>query len=130
MTTTADIDAATTGQTVPARFLETVSAHGDLVALRWKDDNDDWHELTYTEFADRVARVAAGLRRGGDRHTARLLRGDQHVGVADGMHLDVVDASVRRRFDGGDGRPFGRRVVRNRRVDVVLLDKTEHWVRF
>jgi long-chain acyl-CoA synthetase len=53
------------GQTIPRRFLETVAAHGDLVALRWKDPDegagDAWRELTYREFADQVARAAAGL---------------------------------------------------------------------
>ncbi|MEL7155873.1 MAG: AMP-dependent synthetase/ligase [Actinomycetota bacterium] len=73
MTTTAEIDAATTGQTVPSKFLETVAAHGDLVALRWKDDQDAWHELTYHEYADHVARVAAGLRAQGLGPGDRLL---------------------------------------------------------
>ena len=41
--------------------METVAAHGDLVALRWKEEDDSWGETTYTEFADQVARAAAGL---------------------------------------------------------------------
>ncbi|MEM8924334.1 MAG: AMP-dependent synthetase/ligase [Actinomycetota bacterium] len=73
MTTTAEIDAIVDGTTVPMKFLETVANHGDLVALRWKDDNDDWHELTYAEFADHVARAAAGLRAEGLSAGDRLL---------------------------------------------------------
>ncbi len=61
MTDKAAIDAVVEGQTVPTEFLKTVAAHGDLVALRWKDEADAWHETTYTEFADQVARAAAGL---------------------------------------------------------------------
>ncbi|MGB5755606.1 MAG: AMP-binding protein [Acidimicrobiales bacterium] len=61
MTDKAEIDAVVEGQTVPTEFLKTVAAHGDLVALRWKDDAAGWHETTYTEFADQVARAAAGL---------------------------------------------------------------------
>ena len=61
MTTTAEIDAKIEGQTVPQLFLETLANHGDLVALRWKDANDAWHETTYTEFGEQVARAAAGL---------------------------------------------------------------------
>lgn len=56
-----EINKTVVGQTIPTEFLKTVAAHGDLVALRWKDSADAWHEMTYTEFADKVARTAAGL---------------------------------------------------------------------
>ncbi len=49
------------GQNIPQQFLKTVAAYSDLVALRWKDEQDAWHEMTYTGFADAVARAAAGL---------------------------------------------------------------------
>ncbi len=61
MTDRATIDAMVEGQTVPRQFLKTVAAHGDLVALRWKNADDSWGESTYNEFADQVARAAAGL---------------------------------------------------------------------
>ncbi len=61
MTTTAEIDARIEGLTVPRMFLSTLAAHGDSVALRWKDDADAWHEWTYATFADKVARAASGL---------------------------------------------------------------------
>ncbi len=73
MSVSPEIDAVAEGQTVPKVFLETVAQNGDLVALRWKDDNDDWHELTYAQFADHVARVAAGLRAQGLGPGDRLL---------------------------------------------------------
>ncbi len=73
MNIAADIDAYAEGRTITSTFLETLAEHGDLVALRWKDDADAWHELTYTEFADRVARAAAGLRAQGLGPGDRLL---------------------------------------------------------
>ena len=51
-----------TGKTVAGGFLETVSEHGDLVALRDKRDGA-WVEWTWSDYADKVARVAAGLRK-------------------------------------------------------------------
>jgi long-chain acyl-CoA synthetase len=48
------------GQTVPTRFLDTVRRIPGQVALRWKD-GDDWGELTFADYAERAARVAAGL---------------------------------------------------------------------
>ncbi len=50
----------TRGHTVPNRFVETVRALPDQVALRWRD-GDGWGELTFGRYADRAARVAAGL---------------------------------------------------------------------
>ena len=61
MITSAEIDAAVEGQTVPRLFLATVAAQGDQVALRWKDAHDAWHEATFAAYAEQVARVAAGL---------------------------------------------------------------------
>jgi len=57
----AEMDRTIDGQNIPQQFLKTVAAHSDLVALRWKDEQDAWHEMTYTGFADAVARAAAGL---------------------------------------------------------------------
>ena len=58
----AEIDAEVAGQTVASRFAQTVAEHGGEVALRGKDDDGSWHELTWAEYADRACRVAAGLR--------------------------------------------------------------------
>ncbi|HZA76866.1 MAG TPA: AMP-dependent synthetase/ligase [Acidimicrobiales bacterium] len=63
MTATKDeLDRKVEGQTIASRWLDTVDAHPDNVALRAKDrDSDGWVEWTYAEVADRVARAAAGL---------------------------------------------------------------------
>ena len=50
----------TRGQTVPSRFLQTVRARPDAVALRTKD-GDGWQESTFAEYAEDACRVAAGL---------------------------------------------------------------------
>ena len=56
-----ELDRKVEGQTIASRWLETVAAHPDNVALRAKD-GDRWVEWTYADVADRVARAAAGLR--------------------------------------------------------------------
>jgi long-chain acyl-CoA synthetase len=56
-----ELDRKVEGQTIASRWLETVTAHPDNVALRAKD-GDRWVEWTYSDVADRVARAAAGLR--------------------------------------------------------------------
>jgi long-subunit acyl-CoA synthetase (AMP-forming) len=50
----------TRGQTVPSRFLQTVRARPDAVALRAKD-GEGWREMTFAEYADAAGRVAGGL---------------------------------------------------------------------
>jgi long-chain acyl-CoA synthetase len=61
-TDAATLDGQVAGQTFASRWLDTVAAHPDLVALRSKDEGTGgWNEITYAELADRVARTAAGL---------------------------------------------------------------------
>jgi len=59
--TSDEIMAAVEGQTVPSEFLRTVEANADRVALRWMDDDGNWGQWTYREYADRAAEVAAAL---------------------------------------------------------------------
>ena len=83
------IDEKVAGQTVPTAFLATVAAHGDRVALRWKDDADAWHEITYREYADRVARAAGGLAERG------LGKGDRLLLMIRNVHeFHVLDAAA------------------------------------
>jgi long-chain acyl-CoA synthetase len=60
--TAQQLDEAVEGQTITSKFLDTVRAHGSLVALREKHDDDSWTERTYDQYAEEVARVAGGLR--------------------------------------------------------------------
>jgi long-chain acyl-CoA synthetase len=60
--TKGELDQKVDGQTICSRFLETVEAHGDRVALRAREDGDQWRTWTYREYAEQVGRAAAGLR--------------------------------------------------------------------
>jgi long-chain acyl-CoA synthetase len=60
--TKAELDRAVEGQTIVHRFLETVQAHPQQVALRAKQPDDTYAEWTYAQYADLVAGAAAHLR--------------------------------------------------------------------
>jgi long-chain acyl-CoA synthetase len=60
MATSEEIAAAVSGHTVTTRFRDTVLAHPDRVALRWKEA-DGWGEWTWADYADRACRFAAAL---------------------------------------------------------------------
>ncbi|MEX2257044.1 MAG: long-chain fatty acid--CoA ligase [Acidimicrobiia bacterium] len=60
MATSDEIAAAVSGTTVTTRFRDTVRAHADRVALRWKD-GEGWGELTWADYADRACRLAGAL---------------------------------------------------------------------
>jgi long-chain acyl-CoA synthetase len=51
----------TDSTTITGAFVDRLAGHGTDVALRWKD-GDGWEAWTVAEYADRVARVAAGFR--------------------------------------------------------------------
>jgi long-chain acyl-CoA synthetase len=73
------------GQTVPSRFVETVRRRPDAVALRWKD-GDAWRQWTWSDYAERAARLAASLRDlGVDRgdRVVLMLRNRPEFHVAD-----------------------------------------------
>jgi long-chain acyl-CoA synthetase len=50
------------GETVASRFLANVAEHGDLIALRARQPDGTYRTWTYKQYADEVARCAAGLR--------------------------------------------------------------------
>jgi long-chain acyl-CoA synthetase len=70
--TNEDLLAQVHGQTVPTRFLATVRAKPEAVALRWKD-GDAWRHWTWTDYAERSTRLAASLQQLG------VTRGDRVV---------------------------------------------------
>jgi long-chain acyl-CoA synthetase len=57
-----EVDKAVAGQTIPRQFLRTVAANKDLVALRSMDADGGWHDWAFGDYADYVARAAAGMR--------------------------------------------------------------------
>ena len=99
MTNAVDIDTRIEGKTIPKLFLTTLATHGDLVVLRWKDAEDAWHEMTYREFGDHVARVAAGLAAAGLGQGDRLLlmlrnRPEFHVLDTAALFLGATPVSI------------------------------------
>ncbi|MGD9704180.1 MAG: long-chain fatty acid--CoA ligase [Acidimicrobiia bacterium] len=70
-----EIHQAVQGQTAPRRFLEIVAAHPTLPALHAMRGGTagDWDVWTLEQYADNVARAAAGLRHAGLGAGERLL---------------------------------------------------------
>jgi long-chain acyl-CoA synthetase len=56
-----DVLSTVAGQTVPSRFLVSVAENAERVALRSRREDGTYRELTYRQYADDVARCAAGL---------------------------------------------------------------------
>ncbi|MEO5837959.1 MAG: AMP-dependent synthetase/ligase [Acidimicrobiales bacterium] len=59
--TSDELAAKVAGQTVASAFVGAVQRFGTATALRWKD-GEQWRSLDWVGYADRVARVAGGLR--------------------------------------------------------------------
>ena len=83
--------------TVPGRFLATVDAHGDVLAL--SDPFDDHHRSTYRQLADDVARAAAGLASLGVGAGSRVVlmmrnRAEFHVADTATLFLGATPFSV------------------------------------
>ncbi|QXC59724.1 AMP-dependent synthetase/ligase [Aquihabitans sp. G128] len=77
-----------TGRTIAQAFLDVVEARGSDVALRGKE-GDAWRERTFAQYADEVARVAAGLRAQG------VERGDRVVLMMRNMpEFHVLDVAA------------------------------------
>ncbi len=62
MVTSDEIMTEVEGRTVCTSFLETVGAHPEAIALRWRSWDESWGEWSYRDYAHRVARVAAAYR--------------------------------------------------------------------
>ena len=85
LATSDELAAEVTGQTVASAFLGAVQRFGASTALRWKD-RDQWCSLSWREYADRVARVAAGLRAlglGSGDHSVLMVRNIPEFHVLD-----------------------------------------------
>jgi long-chain acyl-CoA synthetase len=57
-----DVVSSIAGQTVPSRFLISVAENADRIALRARREDGTYREHTYRQYANDVARCAAGLR--------------------------------------------------------------------
>ena len=58
--TKAELDEAVEGQTIVHRFLDTVRAHPQQVALRAQQPDGSYAEWTYAQYADLVAGTDSG----------------------------------------------------------------------
>ncbi|MGZ6972568.1 MAG: AMP-dependent synthetase/ligase [Acidimicrobiia bacterium] len=86
------------GQTVPTRFVETVRAKPDGVALRWKD-GDTWRHWTWTDYAERATRLAASLQELGVKRGDRVVlmmrnRPEFHVADLAALLLGATPISI------------------------------------
>ena len=93
-----DLDRRAAGRTVPMIFLDTVASRPDSVALRWKE-GDGWGTLTWSEYADRVARVAGALRACGVTRGDRVIlmlrnRPEFHVADMATLFLGATPVSI------------------------------------
>ncbi|MGH9148909.1 MAG: AMP-dependent synthetase/ligase, partial [Acidimicrobiales bacterium] len=59
--TRAELDQRVAGTTVTSRFAETVAAHRDSTALRWRQPGGGFAALTWGGYAEQACRVAGGL---------------------------------------------------------------------
>ena len=83
--------------TLTGRFLATVAGHGDLVAL--SDPFDDSRRWTYRQYADEVARAAAGLEAIGVGKDTRVVlmtrnRAEFHIADTAALFLGATPFSV------------------------------------
>ncbi|MEL6892000.1 MAG: long-chain fatty acid--CoA ligase [Actinomycetota bacterium] len=69
----ADVDARVVGMTAPKALLATVAEHGSAPALHAMNDTGGWDDVTYDQYADNVARAAAGLQALGVAEGDRVL---------------------------------------------------------
>jgi long-chain acyl-CoA synthetase len=60
MSERAEIDRKVAGQTVCSMFQDTVAAHPDVEAMKWKEGGE-WRGLTWREYSDQVQTLASGL---------------------------------------------------------------------
>jgi long-chain acyl-CoA synthetase len=70
--TSDELAAKVAGQTVASAFVGAVQRFGAATALRWQE-RERWCSLSWTEYADRVARVAAGFQSLGVRPGDRIV---------------------------------------------------------
>lgn len=93
-----ELDALVEGRTVGRMFLDTLADRPDAVALRWQADGT-WHEWTWRDYAERVARCAAGLRARGVERGSRVVlmtrnRPEFHVADTAALFLGATPISI------------------------------------
>jgi long-chain acyl-CoA synthetase len=95
----AEVDAAAAGRTVPLDFLELVRAHPSSPALHSMRDDGGWNVWTMQDYAEHVAKAAAGLAAAGVVAGERMLlmmrnRPDFHWFDAAAQFLRATPVSI------------------------------------
>lgn len=125
MTTSAEIAQRVSGKTVTSSFLQTLRTRPDAVALRWRD-GETWREWTWSGYADRACKVAAGLRSLGLDRGGRLVmimrnRPDFHVVDLAALLCGATPISIY------NSRPANKcNTWQNTRSRRLRLSKTSH----
>ena len=94
----ARLDRLVSARTVPAEFLDTARDRLDRIALRWQEGSS-WRTLTWSDYADQVARAASGLRElgvGPSDHIVLLVPNGPEFHVADmaAMTIGATPVSI------------------------------------
>jgi long-chain acyl-CoA synthetase len=126
----AAITAAVEGRTLASAFAATVEARPDAVALRWREAAD-WGTLTWAQYADRAARVAAGLRQLGIERGSRVLlmmrnRPEFHLADVAVLLLGATPISVYNSSSPQQVRYFARHAE----ASVAIIEDAELCERF
>ncbi len=124
------IDAAIEGRTIASAFVATVDARPDAVAIRWREGGD-WGTLTWSQYADRAARVAAGLRELGIGRGSRvllMLRNRQEFHIADVAVL-LLGATPISVYNSSSSQQI-RYFARHAEASVAIVEDAELCERF
>ena len=126
MFSNAEIAERVEGQTVPERFLVTVRARPDAVALRWKDE-ESFRELTFSEYAANAGCVAGALAELGvtrGTRVAMLIGNRPEFHVADmavlllgGTPISIYNSSSPEQI---------RYLAHHCRAEVFIVENTEY----
>ena len=100
------------GRTVVTEFLTTLANHGDRVAVRWKEGEDAWGTMTFSQLAEKVATFAGGLRALGVGPGDRVVMMMRNVPDFHVVDLAALAGQFFRQFPTG---PAHRRSGRRRR---------------
>ncbi len=116
------LDERVAGQTVTGLFLGTVERHADAAALRWKN-GAEYQVLTYAEYGDCAARVAAALTElgvGRGTRVAMLLGNRPEFHVADLAVLLVGGTPISIYSSSSEDQI--RYLVHHSRAQVVIVE--------
>ena len=95
----ADIDEMVAGKTIPTLFLESVDRHPDMTALKWRQADESWGSITFSQYLDQALRVAAALKGLGVQRGDRIVlmmrnRPEFHIADMGALFVGATPISV------------------------------------